>query len=104
MKYGNYPQNIYFNDLPIEYEQRLFTKWPIDGLSDNILERLKVSLTNQLFDNRMYESSPQNSDFVDFNFDGDQRLISGQLIYRVNDDIVLGLNNGLIVDIYINRM
>ena len=32
-----------FSDLPIEYELRLFRKRPIDGLTDNIIERLKVS-------------------------------------------------------------
>ena len=37
-------------------------------------------------------------------FYGDQRLISGQQIYSVNDDITERLNNGLIVDININRM
>ena len=52
----------------------------------------------------MYESNPQNANFVDLNFDSDQRLISGQQIYHVNYDIVFRLNNCLIVDLYINRM
>ena len=35
MKYGIYPWNANFDDLPIEYEQRLFTKWPIDFLTND---------------------------------------------------------------------
>ena len=27
--YDSYPLNDYFDDLPIEYKQRLFTKWSI---------------------------------------------------------------------------
>ena len=33
----------------------------------------------------MYVSNPQNSDFGYLPFDGDQRLITGQRIYLVND-------------------
>ena len=44
MKYGSYPQNSGFNNLLIEYEQSLFTKRPIVRLTDNIVERFKVSL------------------------------------------------------------
>ena len=50
----------------------------------------------------MYVSNPQNSDFGYLPFDGDQRLITGQRIYLVNDDIVERLENGLIVDVYMN--
>ena len=42
-KYGSYPRNAKLYDLPIEYEQRLFTKQPIDLLNHIIVERLKVS-------------------------------------------------------------
>ena len=59
IEYGSYPQNADFNDLPIEYKQRLFTKRPIDRLTDNILEGLKVSSTEGLLDNRIYESNPK---------------------------------------------
>ena len=38
---------------------------------------LKVSSIGRSFDNRMYESNHQNSDFDDLPFDGDQMLISG---------------------------
>ena len=41
--YGSYPQNVDFDDLPIGYEQRLFTKQPIDCLTDNIVKGLNVS-------------------------------------------------------------
>ena len=44
IKYGSYPRNTDFDNLPIEYEQRLFTKQTIDSLTDIILERLKVSM------------------------------------------------------------
>ena len=43
MKYDSYLQNIDFDDLPIEYEQRLFTRQQIDCLTNNIVEVLKVS-------------------------------------------------------------
>ena len=58
---------------------------------------MRVSSTEQYFDNRMYESYPQNDDFVALSFDGDQRLIYGRRIYCVNDDIVFSLNNGSII-------
>ena len=73
-------------------------------LTYNIVERLKVSSTEQYFDNRMYESYPQNDDFFALSFDGDQRLISWRRIYSVNDDIVFCLNNGSIVYMYTNIM
>ena len=63
-----------------------------------------VSLIERYFDNGMYESNPQNADFDDLPLDGDQRLITRQNIYRIHDDIIEILNNGLIVDIYMNRM
>ena len=78
IKYGSYSQSSDFDDLPIEYEQRLFTKSPIDCLTYNTLEMLKVGPIEQSFDNRMYESNLRNANFVDLNFDGDQILISGK--------------------------
>ena len=50
----------------------------------------------------MYEINPQISDFVYLHFDGDQRLIFGRNIYRLNDDIIFRLKNGLILDILTN--
>ena len=38
-----------FNYLIIEYEQKLFVRWLIDNLTDNIVERLKVSWIEQSF-------------------------------------------------------
>ena len=52
----------------------------------------------------MYEINPQNSDFDDLTFDGDERLITRWRIFFINDDIVLRLNNGSIDDIYTNLM
>ena len=49
MKYGIYYQNADFDDLPIEYGLRLFTKQPIDCLTDNIVERLNVSFIEHFF-------------------------------------------------------
>ena len=78
IKYGSYPQNYDFGDLRIEYELTLFKKLPIDRLTNNIIERLKVNSINWLFDKRIYESNPQNSDFGDLHFDSDERLITSQ--------------------------
>ena len=52
----------------------------------------------------MYVSNPQNSGFYDLPFDGDERLITRRQIYRINDNIKERLNNGLIVDVYTNKM
>ena len=52
----------------------------------------------------MYKSNPQNSNFNDLPFDGDERLITKRQIYHINDNIAETLNNGLIVDIYTNLM
>ena len=52
----------------------------------------------------MYESHPQNSNLVDLPFDDDERLISRQPIYGVNDGIIFRLNLGSNIDIYTNRM
>ena len=50
----------------------------------------------------MYESNARNSDFDVLPFDGNQRLITRQLIYFINDDIIERLNNGFIVGVYRN--
>ena len=42
MKYGSYPRNTDFNDLPIEYEQFFLTKQTIDRFADNIANFLNV--------------------------------------------------------------
>ena len=65
IKYGSYPQNSDFDDLPIEYQQRLLTQQKIDGLIDNKLENLNISLIERLFENIKYGSYPQNSDSED---------------------------------------
>ena len=52
----------------------------------------------------MYKSNPQNSDFDDLPFDGDERLITRWQINRINDDVIERLNNGLIVDVYTNKI
>ena len=47
IKYDSYPQDNDFNHLPIEYEQRLFTKLPIGSFTYAIVEGLKVSSIEQ---------------------------------------------------------
>ena len=83
--------------LTVEYKKMLFTKQPIDSLTDNSVERLKVNLTKQSLDNRIYKSNPQNSNFGDLPFDSDERWIDRQRLYHIKDDIVLRLINSLIV-------
>ena len=46
-----------------------------------------------VLDNWMHEGNPRNPDFYYFHFDGDERLITRQQIYHINDDIVERLNN-----------
>ena len=48
--------------------------------------------------------NPQNSNFDDLPIDCDQRLITRRQIYCINYNFVEMLNNGLIVDVYKNRM
>ena len=74
----------------------LSKKLPIYCLTYNKVESLKVSLIKLSFDNRIYKSNPRNADFDDLPFDGNEKLITRLLMYRVNDDIVFSLNNGLI--------
>ena len=57
MKYVIYDQNYGFDDLPVEYERSLFTKLPIYRLTDNSVERLKVSSIKRLLYNIIYESN-----------------------------------------------
>ena len=72
---------------------------PIDRLTNNTVERLKVCLIEQLFYDMIYESNPQNSGFNYLPFDSDERLITGRQIYCINHDILFSLNNGSIVDV-----
>ena len=55
-------KNTGFGDLPIEYKQRLFTKRPIDCLTDNSVEIFKFDFIERLLDNRRYKGNPLNSD------------------------------------------
>ena len=73
-------------------------------LTDNTVENSKVSLTKQYCDNRMYVINPRNFNIDDLSSYGDQRLITRQQIYHVDDDISERFNSGSIVDAYTNRM
>ena len=48
----------------------------------------------------MRVSNPVNDNFYDLPFDGDQRFISKQRIYSINDNILERLNNASIVNVY----
>ena len=52
----------------------------------------------------MYVINPQNDDFNYFLFDGDQMLTNRQQMYCINYYIIKRLNNGLIVEVHMNRM
>ena len=58
---------------------------------------MKVNLIEPLLDNIICKSNPQNSDFGDLHFGGDERLISRQWLYSINDDIEFRLIIGLSV-------
>ena len=93
IKYVSYPQNDDFDDLSIEYKQRLSIEWQIDCLTGNNVERLKVSLIRWSLDNIGHKSNPRDADFDYLPFDGDERLIARwQLdrwrLYHINDHIV----------------
>ena len=60
----------------------------MDSLTDNKVERLKVSLIKQTLDNRKYKCNPRNSDYYDLPFYGDTRLIPRRRLYRINDNVV----------------
>ena len=94
MKYGTYPKSSDFGDLPIEYKQSLFTKQPIDCLTENIIEMLKASMTKRLLDKNNDKSHHWNSDFDNLTFDRDQRLIERRQIDRINGDILFSSYNG----------
>ena len=51
-------------------------KQPIYHLTNNSVERLKVSSIKRSLDNRRYESNPRNSDFDDSPFDDDKILLA----------------------------
>ena len=80
----------------------MFTKWPIDSVTDNSAERLKVSLTKQLLDNRIYDSNPRNDNLNDLPFDGDESLINIWWLYRKNNNIIFRLINGL--SVYVKKI
>ena len=52
----------------------------------------------------MYEINHRNADIDDLPFDGDERLVTIQKIYRMNYDIIERLKNSLIIDVYTNKM
>ena len=97
IKYGIYPQNSDLDDLLIVYKQSLLAKWPIDCLTNNIVEGLEVSSIKWPLDNRIGKSNPRNTNLNDLIFDGDERLIARGWLYSINDDIVFRLINGLSV-------
>ena len=78
IKYDSYAKNADFGNFPVEYKQECFSKLPIDCLTDNKVERLKVSLIKQSLDNRRYKSNPWDNNSDDLPFDGDESLISGR--------------------------
>ena len=88
IKYVSYPQNADFDDLSIEYKQNLFTKRPIDCLTDNNVEILKVVLIEQSLDYRRYTSNIQKYNFGDLPFDGNEMLIARRQLYCRNDFII----------------
>ena len=104
IKYGSYLESDDFEDLHIEYKQRLFTKPPIDRSFNNILETLKVSPIELLYDNRISESNPQHSDFDDLPFDGDEGLLARRQLYRVDYHIICRLINGSTIYVKSNIM
>ena len=87
-KYGSCPQSANLDDFPFEYYQRLITRQTIGHSNDNIVERLKVSLIKQLFENWKCGINPQNSNFGDLPFDYYQILITRQRIDHTNDNII----------------
>ena len=93
IKYGSYPKNYDFNNLSIEYKK--LKKTPIDCLNGYSVEGLKVSSVKRSLDNRINEINPQNYDFVDLPFDGDEKLLARIWLYSINDDIIFKLINGL---------
>ena len=64
-----------------------------DSLADNSVEKLKVISIELLLDNGTYNINNINDNFDDLPFDGNERFISRQQLYRINDDIVFRLIN-----------
>ena len=79
-------------------------KLPIDILTDYIVERSKVSLIKVSFDNIIYESNPQNVDFDDLPFDGNELLITWQKIYCFTNNIIERLKVSSIKQLLYNIM
>ena len=71
IKYGSYLQNSDFNDLFIKYKQIVLTRQPIDSLTYNSEERLKVDPIERPLDNIRYKSNPWYANFDYLSFDGD---------------------------------
>ena len=65
---------------------------------------LKVSLIKLPFENWIYVSSFQKTNFYNLPFYGDQILIAWQRIYFINYDIVFRFKNSSIVDKCINQI
>ena len=89
--------------IPITYLLNMnifFTKRSIIVLTNNIVERLKISSMEVLFDKWIYKSNPINANFDYLPFDGDEIIITRRKIYHINDDIIERLNNSLIIDVY----
>ena len=57
-----------------------------------------------LFDNIRYKSNPLNDDFDYVPFGFDSRLITRQMLYSINDNILFRFTNGLSIDVKTNRM
>ena len=77
----------------------MFTKLPIDHLTNNSAENTKVSFIEGSLDNIIYKSNTQNSNSNELPFDGDERFIDKKILYCINIIIIFRLINGL--NIYI---
>ena len=63
----------------------MITRQPIDSLTDNILERLKVSSIERFFDNLEYVINPWNANVYYLAVHYDQRLINRRSMDRIHD-------------------
>ena len=66
----------------------MFIERPIYRLTDNKVKGLKVGFIEQSLNNRRYEINPQNENFDDLPFDGDERLIARRQLYCINDNML----------------
>ena len=82
--------------LTIEYKRRLFTKQPINSLTDNSVERLKVNSIKRLLDNIIYKSNSLYANFYYLPFDRNESWVARRKLYPINDNIVLQFINGSI--------